>query len=109
MRKIILAIAMLLATVGIGVANVAPASATVSTSCSSTWYYTGSDSHAYKLYVQCAAGTAKNGFEAIITCIHSGQYYGVSGNYQVNPGPWYGSTATCNSGDRATGGNISFF
>jgi len=66
------------------------------------YYY---DSHgAYKAFGSFNAGTAHSWFRIVVVC--NGVV--VRGNWQSQPGPWYGSTATCPSGKHITGASWEF-
>lgn len=95
-RNIIVILVFALALPLTALAYPSSASASVSGPFKYTWYYNGSG-QAYKVFVRGSAGSTYSMFRAYIVCFN-GNYSGYYGGWQTQPGPYYGSTATCPSG-----------
>lgn len=66
--------------------------------------YTLYGSPANKVFASVNSGTRHNSFHVHITC----QSTQVNGGEQSNPGPWYGSTATCPVGQYVTAYHVTW-
>ena len=98
MKKILAAIVLLFSlTFGVVITPASTANAGFSGigGCQHTFYYNPS-----RVFYTCSAGTLHNQFQAYIRCNNTGPYN--YGPWQSNPGPWYGSTATCATGSTIT-------
>lgn len=101
MHRILACLALAVATL---VAAPAPASATVGNTITYT-LYNNANGLTYGVFARANAGTAHAKFRVWANCTDNITH---TGPWQTQPGPWYGSMATCGGGSHALGGSIGF-